>query len=180
MKISENLPQFEKEPSLFVVTGKQDAAFYKAYDGMIERIAAIKVPTPHYSDREGHYRVSSRNSVNISSGGFERRDDYVIKEFIHELKTHLKSMHANDYSKMYVFTPSNVKNDILKAVPAHLRRKTAAVIEGNYYKSTPNYLLKKVATIAAASQKFINPEARRILDHSEQARNVVKNTHGLA
>ncbi|MBX4198089.1 hypothetical protein KW782_02015 [Candidatus Parcubacteria bacterium] len=173
MKISKALPQFEEEPSLFVVTGKQDAAFYKAYDGTIEQIGEIKIPTPHYSDREGHYRMKAGGAV-PSTGGYERRDDVVIRDFIHELKSHLKSMHASDYSKMYVFTPSKVKNTIAEAVPGHLRRKTAAVIEGNYFKSSPLELLQKVASITAASQIFINPEARRILDRSRQARRRIR------
>jgi hypothetical protein len=176
MKISKSLPQFEKEPSLFLVTGKQDAAFYKAYDGMIEHIASIKVPTPRYSDREGLYRQKGRGEM-VTSGGFERRDDIVIRDFIHELKFHLKAMHGNDYAKMYVFTPSNVKNTILRAMPSYLRRKTAAVIEGNYYKSSPIDLLHKIAPIAAASQQYINEEARHILETSEQARSVVSNKH---
>jgi hypothetical protein len=173
MKISKSLPQFEKEPSLFVVTGKQDAAFYRAQDGTIEQIGEIKIPKPRYSDNEGHYRMKGMGEA-VSSGGWERRDDFVIKDFLHELKSHLKSMHANDYAKMYVFAPSKVKNVIADVVPYQLRKKTAAIIEGNYFKSTPQHLLKKVAGIAASSQRFINPEARRILDRSNQARMVVK------
>jgi hypothetical protein len=152
MKISKSFPQFVNEPSLFLVTGKQDAAFYKAYDGEIERIKHFKIPNPKYSDREVGYKVSPR--VN----------EYVTQEFIHELKSQLKAMHTNDYAKMYVFTPSEIKNNVIRAVPTYLRRKTAAVIEGNYFKSTPVILLEKVATIAASSQHYIDPEARRIIE----------------
>jgi hypothetical protein len=173
MKISKSLPQFEKEPSLFVVTGKQDAAFYKAYNGTIEQIGEFKIPKPKYSDHEGHYRMKGMGEV-VSSGGWERRDDFVIKDFLLGLKSHLKGMHANDFSKMYVFAPSKVKNAIASVVPSQLRKKTAAVIEGNFVKSPPDNLLKKIALIAASSQKFINPEARRILQRSNQARSVIK------
>lgn len=175
MRISKTLPQFNKEPSLFVVTGKQDAVFYKAYDGTIEPIGEFRIPKPKYSDREGHYRTTGDV---VSSGGRERRDDFIIRDFLTELKTHLKGMHAADYSKMYVFAPSKVKNFIIDAVPPPLRKKTAAVIEGNFYKSTPADIIQKVAPIAASSQRFINPEAQKILDRSRQARDVVGGNTG--
>ncbi len=173
MKISKSLPQFEEEPSLFLVTGKQDAAFYRAYDGVIEQIGEIKIPKPKYSDHEGHYRMKGMGQV-VSSGGWERRDDFVIKDFLQELKSHLKNIKPSEYAKLYVFAPSKVKNFIAHVVPAELRKKTAAIIEGNYFKAAPVFLLKKVASIAASTQRFINLEARRILEQSNQARMVVK------
>jgi hypothetical protein len=102
----------------------------------------------------------------VSSGGWERRDDVVIRDFMSEFKNRIKATHTADVSKMYVFTPSNMKNHIVEGLPTTLRKKVAGVIEGNYYKSSPDVLLKKMASLEDTPHIPKRAEARKILDRT--------------
>ena len=52
MKISRNLPQFNLEKVLIIVTGKQEGEFYSAFQGSIEKVDSFRFQKPVNSDNE--------------------------------------------------------------------------------------------------------------------------------
>ncbi|EKD23803.1 MAG: hypothetical protein ACD_81C00180G0005 [uncultured bacterium] len=66
MKIAQQFPQFKKERALLIVTGTQEAEFYLAGDGVIEKIEMFRVPKIKFSDREG---LSVRTGKTGVTGG---------------------------------------------------------------------------------------------------------------
>ncbi len=128
-----HLNHFKNEEALLLVTGKQDAVIYRASHGILEKVDSFKIPRPHYSDHEG-----------TAATPHELRDKDIFRDFTHELMSHLKNISATTYSTVYVFTPSNVKNQLWKAFPTAFRDKIMRVIEGNYFHFAPIDLLAKI------------------------------------
>lgn len=140
MKISNKFKKLQEEDAFLVVAGKQDAAFYTLQDGEIERVDAFKIPTPRYSDNEGH----SRHSLVASSWTKEVEDRDIIREFIQEFKTRLKKVDPK-FKKLYLFVPSQTKNAVRKALPRTFKDKLAKEVSGNYYYRSPQHLLEKLS-----------------------------------
>lgn len=161
MKIPRELPQFKDETAFIIVAGKQDAAFYTASNGTIERTDAFKIPRPTYSDNEGIYRTKGRGVATSSGSAKELQDDNVINDFLREFKKRIKKV--SDFSSLYVFAPQQTKNKIKALLPNQWDKKVAAVIEGNYYFRHPTFILKKLAEIELLPLSFPGSEARQIM-----------------
>lgn len=134
MRIPKNLKHLTRknEDALLLVTGKQDAVIYKASKGQLEKLDSFKLPTPHFSDNENR-------------GIKEIQDRDTVRDFMHELLIHLKNISADKIPSIYLFTPSNVKNRIMNALPTELRKHIKAVVEGNYFNMAPADLMLKLA-----------------------------------
>lgn len=152
MKIPKHLPQFARTSALLIVAGKQDAALYTVSDGIIERIDAFKIPKPRYSDKEGRFGVRAKGG-SVTGGVLELRDEDIIRDFIRELKSRLKSAPAFEY--LYIFAPADTKNKIAAALPKNWKGKISGTIVGNYYYRPPLFVLEK---IAAEMEKENQPE----------------------
>lgn len=144
MKIPEPLHQFKDEDALIVVSGRQDAAFYEAQNGILTEIDSFKIPTPHYSDHEGEIRVSSRGAGIRSGGTRELRHQDIIRDFMHEFKRRIKKLPAT-FSKIYVFAPHQTKNKISDILFEWVQRKADTIIEGNFYYHHPLKVIGRIS-----------------------------------
>lgn len=143
MQISNKFPKLREENAVIIVTGKQDAVFYRVKDGFIEKMDAFKVPRPRYSDNEGHFRTRNKGEVIASGWTRELRDNDIIKDFLREFKDRLKQIPL-DFEKLYLFVPSHIKNEVKSALPKTYQEKFAREVLGNFYYRSPQYLIEKL------------------------------------
>jgi hypothetical protein len=148
MKISKKFPHVKEDNAFVIVAGKQDAAFYRIEGGNIERVDAFKIPRPKYSDNEGNFKVRQKGKTVSTGARLEIDDRDVIKEFLRELKSRLKSQPSN-FNKLYLFVPSPYKNDVRKTLPAEWQKKDRSEIMGNYYYRNAAYLVEKMESAGA-------------------------------
>lgn len=141
MKISDNFTKLKEEKALVIVTGKQDAIFYGIEGGRIEKLDAFKIPTPRYSDNEGYTKVRGKGMTFSSGWVRELKDEDVIKEFLLEFKERIKKI-PNGWKKVYLFVPSQNKNDVREALPKSYAEKLEKEINGNYFYRSPQDLLE--------------------------------------
>jgi hypothetical protein len=134
MKIPRELPQFKDESALIVVTGKQEALFYKASRGEIKEIDTVKVPTPHFSDHEGSGHLK------------ELMDRDIVLDLFREIKKRVKEMPLN-FSRIYILAPTQIKRRIAAILPDSWRKKVRRVIPGNFYRfrKDPLFFVNKIA-----------------------------------
>jgi len=146
MKISQNLPQFAGEHVLLVVTGRQEAEFYRAGDGEVEKVAAFKVETPKYSDREGHFKTRGRGMVLASGAVYEAQKEKILQDFRREFKSSLKSVLANfsQPDRIYMYTPAYMATDVQGLFPRLVAGAIKKTIRGNFYGRHPFELLEKI------------------------------------
>ena len=144
MKITKTLPQFAKETALLIVTGTEEADFYLAREGVLDKVAAFKVEKFHYSDREDFGR---KGSVVFESGDkFSQRKKMIRRDFLQGVKDNLKHIAGDNagISTVYVLTPAEVKKDLAAALPPKLAAKVKKVISGNFHKEHPFVWLEKI------------------------------------
>jgi hypothetical protein len=146
MKISNQLPKTQKEEALVIVAGKQAAVVYEIRSGNLTRLDAIKIPTPKYSDNEGHFRTQSRGAVLRAGSVRESQDDNVINEFLREFSKLAKKL-PTDRSHIYIIAPSQTKNRLAETLIDSERRKVRHVTEGNFYYRSPKFIAEKVEEI---------------------------------
>jgi hypothetical protein len=149
MKIKRELPQFTDERVLIMVTGEYEARLYLGHDGILDERGVIHLPKPRYSDREGLFKVRAKRgktSFGVSAGSTLRevQNRTAKKEFRARLKSELKRLAAEDITRVYLFTPAHVRNEIEGMLPALLRRRLQATITGLYTHLHPFEVLKKI------------------------------------
>ena len=144
MQISKNLPQFEGENVLLVVTGKQEADFFRGGNGEIEKIAGFKVEKPFYDDRKG--RVIRRGHGQVFSSGavYEQQKEKILQDFRREFRKALRDVLQNQPDTVYIFTPSYLKNDVLALFPKRLAHLVKKTISANVYGRHPFEILERI------------------------------------
>jgi hypothetical protein len=174
LTIPNALPQFYSTPALFIVTGRQEGVLYKAYRGTITCLAQYKIPTPHYSDNEGTFKTRSEAGISSSGAPKDFPPQYMVRQFVQGLRKILQaSIKADEYGRIYIFTPSHIKRHIQDSLPVNYKKRVAHFFDGLYIKQTPLELIEKIAATSSHATSPANPEAEHILETSAQARTVV-------
>lgn len=144
MKIPNTLEQFTR-PSLLIVTGSQTAKIYLAHDGEITELDAVSVPTPEYSDREGHFMKTGHGEVQGSGSVYEAKEKPIRDEFLGKLSGTLNSLQHNvDIESIYLFAPEHHLNETKEKLPYQLLEKGVVTIPGNYVKDHPTELVTRL------------------------------------
>ncbi|HEU0085990.1 MAG TPA: hypothetical protein VFQ59_03485 [Candidatus Paceibacterota bacterium] len=140
MKIPSRFPQFKGETTIIIVSGQQNAVFYKVLNGIIERLDIFKIPRRHYSDNEGRFKVRGRGKTIRAGGTLEPKDDAVVNDFIREFKNRIKNI--PEFARLYLLAPATTKNKIKSILPKSWQNKIQDVIEGNYYYRHPLFIVE--------------------------------------
>jgi hypothetical protein len=104
------------------------------------------VQTPHYSDREGFF-MNSYKSAGVMKSGFpyENKDDKIRQDFLRTLRTTIQKISRQcDFDDLYLFVPSYLHQEAVKALPAAVKDRLKGVITGTYYREHPFVLLDKL------------------------------------
>lgn len=145
MKISKNLPQFEGENILLVVTGRQEADFFRAGDGVIEKITGFKNEKPLYDERRGRMVRRGHGQVLASGATYEEHKEKIMQEFRHEFRKTLKTILAESVpDRIYIYVPAYLKNNVLALFPKPVALLIKKVTKGNFYDKHVFEMLEKL------------------------------------
>lgn len=145
MKITKKLPQFEGENVLLVVTGRQEADFYRAGDGVIENMMGFKVEKPLYEDRKGHFKRRGHGKVLASGAAYEEQKEKILQDFRREFRKTIKTVFASYIpDRIYVYTPSYLTNEVAALFSKRMAAKIKKTIRGNFYGRHPFEILEQV------------------------------------
>lgn len=92
MKIPQQFPQFKKERVLLIVTGTQEAEFYHAGDGSLEKAEMFRIPRIRYTGDEGMNVRTGKTGV--TGGGSKSTKEQYQQEFDAKFKSVAKSVLA--------------------------------------------------------------------------------------
>lgn len=166
MKIPKDLPQFDGQQVVFVVTGKQVAVFYAAHDGNLEEYATVTIEKPQ---RKETYLEVHGGRVFRSGAASERMVEKMKKEFIVVLHQKLAAVRTElKPTRVYLFAPAYMVQIVEQAFPVQTRKKILTVYEGNYTRFHPKQLLEKIEkdieeTRERMSFSHSSTESRKIL-----------------
>jgi hypothetical protein len=92
MKIPQQFPQFKKERALLIVTGTQEAEFYHAGDGSLEKVEMFRIPRIRFTGDEGLNVRTGKTGV--TGGGSKSTKELYQQEFDAKFKAIAKSVLA--------------------------------------------------------------------------------------
>jgi hypothetical protein len=169
MKIPQALPQFAKDRALLVVSGKQEAHFYRAGEGVITEVASVRVRKPKYTDREGHFETRSKGQVISSGSTYEEKNEKVRKEFLGKFQDELKkTRRAVNPTRIYVFAPEYILPDLTGRFSVRAKAAIRSTFSGNFIRLHPTRLLEKIqdeinATAQRQGLRKSTTESRKLL-----------------
>ena len=146
MLIPQKLPQFETGAALIIATGTEEADFYLANEGEINKVDSFELEKDNYSDREDVGKVGGAGGHGYETGArFERMHKMQRINFLKEFKAHLKSATAgNKLKSVYLFAPAEVYKELKAALPASLQKVMRRTEKGNVHKEGPIKLLQRI------------------------------------
>jgi hypothetical protein len=145
MKIPEAFFQFDKEKTLIIVTGKQEAKFYLGEKGEFRLEESFKLATPKYSDKEGFCERGGRGQTYGFGSSREAPKEKIRQDFLKNLKSVLKNIEDREkIEAVYLLSPSYILNEVRSSLPADFRKKIKFSLAGHYFNLRPMELLKKI------------------------------------
>jgi hypothetical protein len=180
MKISQELPQFENKKALIITTGEQEAEFYLASNGEIEKIDSFRFEEPTYSDREGHFESRGGGNVYGSGSVYEPKKQRNRIEFRKRLENALDTIYKNyKIDSLYVFSPDYMKNYTREIINEVFHKRVDFLYEGHYHEVHPFELLKIINKQVKEKREKgmaanLSKQAIKILDKAKMAREKIK------
>lgn len=169
MKISENLPQFNNEVALLVVTGSEQGQLFLIKDGEAEILPEIHLREEKLNaNRHGTYEgfAGNRNGSVLVGRSVEWSQNDDVKRFLRKLESSLAEIFAeNEVSQIYLFSPSYISKEIFAQIPQDKTSLLEATFDGNYSDQHLFKLLEMIKEVR--SEKNVTPrsaEAQKIYD----------------
>lgn len=148
MKIPSENSQFSKEPSLFIVTGTQEAVVYWAKDGEVEVVLRTVAEKKEDTDREGIFRAQRPNMVHHGVSFEDKQQklkDKSVKDFLKRLPKELKGVkEVGEVVSVFLFTPDFMEEEIKNVLPSSVKDKIKNTFSGNFIKEHTLELVKKI------------------------------------
>lgn len=138
MKIAQQFPQFKKERALLILTGTQDAEFYLASEGSMERIEMFRIPRMKFSDREG---LSVRpGKMGVTGGSSLSMKERYRQEFAAKFKTAAKDVVARVMpTQIAIISP--IVGEIEELLPAISKKAVNMRLRKNLCERHPEEIL---------------------------------------
>lgn len=119
MKIAQQFPQFKKERALLIVTGTQEAEFYLAGDGSVEKIETFRIPRIRYSDKEG--LAVRTGKTGVTGGGSHSTKEQYRQAFAAKFKASAKDVIART-TPTHIMIVSPIIADIEQLLPTTAKK----------------------------------------------------------
>jgi len=163
MKIPRELPQFRNK-ALIIVAGNLEAEFYLCFEGVINSIDSFKIPMPKYAKEGGYFMTRGTGKV-FRTGAVYEKSEQIRHRFKIRFKEAVKKNNFEDFSEIYVFTPSGIKKDIEESLSL-FKGKIQHIFAGDYTHGHQFDLLKKIKEEVVGERivKLIKEEAFKILN----------------
>ncbi len=190
MQIPKQLPQFEQEKALLIVSGRLGMNFYLASKGKIKKLKSFRFPKPSkvYTDTEGFFVTRSgggrRPGERITGAVLEPKKQRLRQELYRKFKKHLNELIKKEkINQLYLFVPDYLHTEMEGLLKDNLSNKMKKQIKltilGNYLKSQPLTLLRKIKAKRQVKKKKkiaepIEKEARKLYKKAIKATKVIK------
>lgn len=137
MKISQDLPQFNKD-ALIIVTGAQEAKIYKAFNGNLEILKEIRAIAPNFDDKGGMFkRDKGAGGRVVAAQEFDKEE--LTKDMLEQVSGFVKGMKVQE---VYLVSPSHVIGKLKEVLPNNFNIKKQVI--GNYCNNHEFDILKKL------------------------------------
>lgn len=145
MNIAQQFPQFKKERALLILTGTQEAEFYLAGDGVMEKIEMFRIPRIRYSGNEG---LSVRTGkTGVTGGGSKSTKGQYQQEFEAKFKVAVKDVIART-KPTHISIISPIVGEIEQMLPVASKRTVHMRLKKNLCERHPEEILGHIKKAA--------------------------------
>lgn len=169
MKIPKNLPQFEKSPTLFLVSGEFEARFLVARNGEIAQTESFAF-NPREEAKEKQAFVGKKGGMqSLSAVSHHGRYIEDLKEkSLKKIRDITDDISRKEFvDKIQIFAPAQTKKRILNKLSQESKEKVDQVFTGHYLKESPLFFLemieKSIAKKRASAHIHITKEEKKII-----------------
>lgn len=128
-----------------MVTGRQEADFFRAGDGEIENIAGFKIEKPLYDERKGRVTRRGHGRVFASGAAYEDQKEKMLQDFRREFRKTLKIVFIDFVPhKIYVYVPPYLANEVIALFPKRAALTIKKIVKGNFYGRHAFEILEKI------------------------------------
>jgi hypothetical protein len=162
MKITKNLPHFSN-PTLVLVSGKQEAFLYFAYKDKITKKDNVKVKNVKFSDHEDFYISRGKESEMLRLGYTNEYDDTLLREEMFKELNKAIDEFSDDYKfeQIIIFCPQYIIKEFIDSLPKKYSDKITKKVRGNY---TKQHIFELLELLKPAKKKIpIGKEVRKLL-----------------
>lgn len=154
MHISLNLPQFNRQRVLFIVTDKEHAKFFLVSNGEIVEAEEYAIhPDPEEGRLAGGGRrkkIPRKGKLVKSPLGQEQRFHAFAKNVA---KISFQMEKKRPFKGMYLFAPHHYRHELLSYFHAYVQKKIIKTVDGDYIHDHPIELLRKVKSVGLLADK---------------------------
>ena len=148
MNIQRQLPQFNNQTALLIVTGSQKGVFYLAAASVIEEIGAVNEPVEKYSDHEGFFVSRGGEGVYTSGAVCEANKQDHLKKFAKKISSEGdRIVREKGVDIVYLFVPDYVIHDLNRTLTSRVKEMVQEKFKGNFVESHPFKLLEKIKKV---------------------------------
>lgn len=141
MKIAQQFPQFKKERALVILTGTQEAEFYLAGDGSMDKIEMFRIPRIKYSDKEG---LSVRTGkTGVTGGGSRSVKEQYQQDFTAKFKATAKDVITRIKPTQIVIV-SPIMGEIEQMLPVASKKAVNMRLKKNLCERHPEEILEHI------------------------------------
>jgi len=159
MQIEKNLPQFNDEKALLVVTGEQSARLYSVNQGTIKELELFHIDNPVYSDREGSFGKTMGKTRIVSGAAYEMKQNLKLDlhvKFFHKLRDDIGAAHKkNKFNVIFLFSPEFILKEIYQSLPKEISSLIQLKVNGNFVDEHPFKLLQKIKKETPTNEEVV-------------------------
>jgi len=138
MKIAQQFPQFKKERALLILTGTQEAEFYLAGDGLMEKVEMFRIPRIRYSGNEG--LAVRPGKTGVTGGSSKSTKEQYQQEFAAKFKTAIKQVAARTMpTQITIISP--IMGEIEQMLPIASKKSVTMRLKKNLCERHPEEIL---------------------------------------
>lgn len=144
MKIAQQFPQFKKERVVLIVTGTQEAEFYLAGDGSMEKVEMFRIPRIRYSGNEG--LAVRTGKTGVTGGGSKSTKEQYQKEFAAKFKATAKDVITRTVpTQIAIISP--IMGEVEQMMPPAARKAVVMRLKKNLCERHPEEILEHIKKV---------------------------------
>lgn len=141
MKIAQQFSQFKKERALIILTGTQEAEFYLAGEGSMEKVEMFRIPRIRYTGNEG---LSVRTGkTGVTGGGSKSTKEQYQQQFDAKFKTMAKNV-IGRVAPTQILIISPVIAEVEGLLPTTVKKLVTVRLRKNLCERHPEEILEHI------------------------------------
>ena len=156
MKIPNELPHFDKNPTCLAVITKFTAKFYFVHEGVLKQVSSIKQKEPDKFDEEVVLVPKGEGKTHGAVSFYESKEEELARKFSKKAADKLKELvEKYGVKNVFIFEPVRLNYRLWNSLTARIQNKVRHRIRGAYADMHPLGLIEKLSISCNKKDKVL-------------------------